>query len=389
MQDPASFLARVAPPLTPALVIRRAALMANLAIMQAACDRAGVRLRAHGKMHKCAALGRLQVAGGAIGLCCQTVGEAQAYARAGIADLMVTAPVPPWGWARLKALADAGTTVAAVIDSPAQLARAADSGLVLFVDVDLGQHRAGVAPGPAAVALAEAIGRTAGVRYGGIQAYGGHLQHLPPPARRATNATAAERLAALIEQLREAGLAPPQVTGGGTGTWDLDLAGGIFTELPAGSYALMDVEYDDCGDAAGDWPFQPALFLAATIVSAQHRAFVTCDAGLKAIHSDGPPPRVITGAAPGSRWRSFGDEHGGILHPAFLDRLRGAADPAAMTDEIDAEGPLPADAPAEGTLVWLQPGHVDPTVALHDAFFVADEDGNLERWPIDARRTTA
>jgi D-serine deaminase-like pyridoxal phosphate-dependent protein len=110
---------------------------------------------------------------------------------------------------------------------------------------------------------------------------------------------------------------------------------------------------------------------------------------LKAVHSDGPPPRVVAGAAPGSRWRSFGDEHGGIMHPAFLDRLRNAASQVAEVDAIDAEGMMPDDAPAEGALVWLQPGHVDPTVALHDAYWVADEAGNLERWPIDARRMSA
>jgi D-serine deaminase-like pyridoxal phosphate-dependent protein len=115
---------------------------------------------------------------------------------------------------------------------------------------------------------------------------------------------------------------------------------------------------------------------------------VTSDAGLKAVHTNGPPPRVIAGALPGSLWRSFGDEHGGILHPAFLERLRDARDPVAVVDSLDAEGPLPADAPAEGSLVWLQPGHVDPTVALHDAYFVADEDGRLERWAIDARRVS-
>jgi D-serine deaminase-like pyridoxal phosphate-dependent protein len=391
MQALPDFLARVTPPQTPALVVRRAALDANIAAMQAACDAArngdGVRLRAHGKMHKCSELGRAQVRAGAVGLCCQTVGEAEAYARAGIADVLVTAPVPPWGWPRLAVLAAGGVRVGAVVDSMAQLVRAEGSGLTLYVDVDLGQHRAGVTP-EEAPALAAAIAATPGVIYGGVQAYCGHVQHQLPEARRMANDAATARLQALIAALRAAGLAPPQVTGGGTGSYAYDLAGGVFTELQAGSYALMDVEYGDCGGPEGDWPFQPALFIAATIVSARHRAFVTSDAGLKAVHTNGPPPRVIAGALPGSLWRSFGDEHGGILHPAFLERLRNARDPVAVVDALDAEGPLPADAPAEGSLVWLQPGHVDPTVALHDAYFVADEDGRLERWAIDARRVS-
>jgi 3-hydroxy-D-aspartate aldolase len=388
MQMLADFLKRVSPPQTPALVIRRAALTANLAALQGACDAAGVRLRAHGKMHKCSTLGRLQLAGGAVGLCCQTVGEAEAYVAGGIGDVLVTAPIPGWGWPRLAALAGRAQ-VAAVVDSAAQVAATAGSGLALYVDIDLGQHRAGVAP-DAALALAHVIAATPGVRFGGIQAYCGHIQHIADIApRRNVHAAASARLAAVVAGFVATGLAPPVVTGGGTGTSALDLAGGVYTEIQAGSYALMDVEYGDCDGPAGDWPFQPALFVAATIVSARHRAFVTSDAGLKAIHSDGPPPRVVAGAAPGSRWRSFGDEHGGILHPVFLDRLRQAASQVAEIDAIDDEGMMPDDAPAEGALVWLQPGHVDPTVALHDAYWVADEDGRLERWPIDARRISA
>ncbi len=388
MQMLADFLARVSPPQTPALVIRRAALTANLAALQGACDAAGVRLRAHGKMHKCSTLGRLQVAGGAVGLCCQTVGEAEAYVAGGIGDVLVTAPVPGWGWPRLAALAGRAT-VAAVVDSPQQIAAAAGSGLALYVDIDLGQHRAGVAP-ESALALARVIVTTPGVRFGGIQAYCGHIQHMADiAARRAAHALASARLAVVVGEFVAAGLVPPVVTGGGTGTSALDLAGGVYTEIQAGSYALMDVEYGACDGPDGDWPFQPALFVAATVVSARHRAFVTSDAGLKAVHSDGPPPRVVVGAAPGSRWRSFGDEHGGILHPAFLERLRCATDPVADVGAIDAEGMMPDDAPAEGSLVWLQPGHVDPTVALYDGFWVADEDGALERWPIDARRMSA
>jgi D-serine deaminase-like pyridoxal phosphate-dependent protein len=364
MQGIAEFLARVAPVQTPALVVRRAALMANLGAMQAACDAAGVRLRAHGKMHKCSQLGLLQVAGGAVGLCCQTVGEAESYAAAGIPDLLVTAPVPAWGWPRLAALA-ARVQVAAVVDSPAQLALASAAALAagvtlgIAIDVDPGMGRAGVAPA-LAPALAAQVGALPGLSYYGIQAYCGHHQHLPGgDRRRAAHEGWSVVLGELVATLRANGLAPPQITGGGTGTYALDLAAGLYTEVQAGSYALMDVEYDECGGPAGEWPFAPALFLAASVVSAQHGTHVTCDAGHKALHPNGPAPRVLHPA--GSQYRPAGDEHGAILPPGEV---------------------------GEGALVWLQPGHVDPTVALHDAFLVADEDGRLERWAIDARRVT-
>lgn len=334
-------------------------LLANLAAMQAACDAKDVRLRAHGKMHKCSRLAQVQVAGGAIGLCCQTVGEAETFVHAGIRDVLVTAPVPPWGWLRLAALARAAR-VGAVIDSAAQAheasiaALAAGAVLDAYVDIDPGMMRAGVSP-EEAPALVRSITQLRGLRYAGVQAYCGHHQHLMPAERAAAHAAWTGRLQALVSDLRAAGLAPGQVTGGGTGTAALDLAAGVYTELQPGSYAVMDVEYGDLGDL----PFEPALFLAATVVSARHDSHVTCDAGHKALHPNGPPQRVVLPAD--SVYRSMGDEHGAIVPPG------GAV---------------------EGDIVWLQPGHVDPTVALHDAFFVADDDGTLERWPIDARRSS-
>jgi D-serine deaminase-like pyridoxal phosphate-dependent protein len=187
-------------------------------------------------------------------------------------------------------------------------------------------------------------------------------------------------LRALVGQLCAEGLAPAVVTGGGTGTAALDLAGGAFTELQAGSYALMDVAYTEAGMV-----HMPALFLASMVVSRRHKSHLTIDAGLKALSADGPPARLVTGAPEGSLFRFQGDEHGGLMHPAVLARLKEGG--LAAVDAIDADPDTPwPDWPEEGALVWLQPGHVDPTVNLHDALWVADEDGRLERWAVDARR---
>ncbi len=389
------------PPMTPALVVRRAALERNLAAMQALCDAAGVRLRAHGKMHKCSTLGRRQMELGAVGLCCQTVGEAEVYAAAGIADLLVTSPPAPWGPARIAAAARAsGARMAVVADDAGQIERlsaaAVQAGVALgvLVDIDLGQHRTGVTPDKVAD-LARRVVDAPGLEYRGLQAYVGHLQHLPDLTARAQAwTTACKALADLVGDLTAAGLAPEIVTGGGTGTFADDLASSVFTELQAGSYAFMDVEYDACGSPdGGAWPFEPALFLAASVVSANHKTHVTIDVGLKAHSVDGPPAKVVAGAADKSRWGAMGDEHGAIFHPATLGVLREAGgDPlkfAAAISNVDGDEaiPWPADAPAVGDLVWLQPGHCDPTVNLHDALVVVDEDGTYVLWPVDARRT--
>ncbi|MDP3854981.1 DSD1 family PLP-dependent enzyme [Phenylobacterium sp.] len=384
------------PPMTPALVVRHAALEQNLAAMQALCDAAGVKLRAHGKMHKCSTLGRRQVELGAVGLCCQTVGEAEVYAAAGIEDLLVTSPPAPWGAARIAALAKAGTKIAVVADDVGQIDRlsaaatAADTIVGLVIDIDLGTHRTGVPP-EEVLALARHANAAPGLLYRGVQAYLGHLQHLADlDQRRAACEATRQRLGGLVGELTEAGLAPELVTGGGTGTYAVDLASGVFNELQAGSYAFMDVEYEDCPSPdGGAWAFAPSLFLAASVVSARHKTHVVCDAGLKAHSVDGPPARIAAGAPLGARWRPMGDEHGAIFHPALTQALKAGGDFDRSVAAIDADASLawPPDAPRVGDLVWLQPGHIDPTVNLHDALYVVDELGGVEVWPVDARRT--
>jgi len=388
------------PPQTPLLVIDRAALERNLTAMQQLCEAAGVRLRAHGKTHKCSRLGRMQVARGAVGLCAQTVGEAEAFVAGSVGDVLVTAPVAPWAAPRLAALAKSAR-IGVVADTEAQIARlgsaarAAGVVLDLVVDLDLGTHRTGAYPNRA-VELARAAADTEGLRFAGVQAYLGHLQHVTQAkARREADEEGIRALAAVVDELKAAGLPPGVVTGGGTGTHAFDLKSGVFNELQAGSYAVMDVEYGACAaPGGGAWPFEPAMYVVASVVSAHHKTHVTCDAGFKAMAVDGPPANVMGGAAPGSLWRPMGDEHGAVIHPFFVPAMRvGGSDPilaarAIAAADDNADFPWPQDAPKPGDLVWLQPGHCDPTMNLYDAVHVIAEDGHVERWPIDARRVS-
>jgi D-serine deaminase-like pyridoxal phosphate-dependent protein len=293
------------------------------------------------------------------------------------------------GRAKIAAVADD----ALLVEALGAAARGAGTELSVLVDLDLGQHRTGVRP-LEALGLARRIAATDGLRFTGLQGYVGHLQHIAEiSARLAANVRALAVLAALKAELTAAGLPLETISGGGTGTHTSDLQSGVFTELQAGSYAVMDAEYGACGaPGGGAWPFEMALVLASSVVSARHRTHVTVDAGLKALSVDGPPARVIAGAAAGSVWRPMGDEHGAIFQPAALEALRAAGrDPLAFEAAIDAADaalPILNAAPSLGGAVWLQPGHCDPTVNLYDAFLVAEPDGSWSRWPIDARRTT-
>jgi D-serine deaminase-like pyridoxal phosphate-dependent protein len=349
---------------TPALVLDRPALERNIAKMAGFAAARGIALRPHSKTHKSSEIGRRQVAAGAAGLCCAKLAEAEALAADGIAGLHLTSPVVAAGaiW-RLVALNQRSEGLSVVADHPDNVraldaANAGGGRLAVLVDVDPGNHRTGVASPDAAVALAADIAAAQTLTFAGVQFYCGSQQHIQSFAeRRAAIAERTDYLRTVLAALRAAGHAIPVVTGGGTGTYLIDAELGVLTELQAGSYIFLDREYGDCELAIGDAPvFEPALFLDATVISANATGMVTVDAGLKALSTDAGPPVVIGGG----RYAYMGDEHGAIISDG---------------------GPLPG----LGGRVTLQPGHCDPTVNLHDAFHVVEGDHVVEIWPVTAR----
>ena len=354
---------------TPALLLDLDALDRNIARMAAHCRRTGQALRPHAKTHKSVQVARRQVAAGAVGLCCATLGEAEVLAGAGIPGVLVTSPVVgPGRAARLVALNEAAEGLMAVADDPAAVAALAEAApgkpLQLLVDVDVGTKRTGVLSAQAAVALARQIDEAPGLVFAGIQGYAGHLQHVYDYAERAEAAAAvSERLAYVSSVLADAGLAPPLVTGGGTGTHDLDYRHGVLGELQAGSYTVMDVDYGKVAlTADGPGPFEPALFVSATVVSAAGEEFAIIDAGLKALATDGPMPLFARGAPEGAAFSFAGDEHG---------RVHYAEDnPARLR---------------VGDIVELHPPHCDPTINLYDAYHALRGEVLEAIWPVDAR----
>lgn len=357
---------------TPALILDRVAFAANVATMAAFAAGHGIALRPHAKTHKSADVARAQLAAGAVGLCCAKLGEAEALAAEGVHGLHLTSPVvrPP-AIERLVALNAVSPGLSVVADHPDVVdAIAANTGrdpLTMLVDIDPGIHRTGVASAKDAVALARRIADAPALTYGGVQFYCGNQQHIPAyDDRRAAIVALTDYLRTILAALAEAGLAPPVVTGGGTGTYRIDAELGILTELQAGSYVFMDREYGACDlDGSGRQPFQTALLVDSHVVSANHPQRVTIDAGLKAFATETGMPQVVAGAVEGSSYRAMGDEQGAVVPPA------GFAPPAL------------------GARVTLKTPHCDPTVNLYDAYHVVDGETLVAIWPVTARGRSA
>ncbi len=351
---------------TPALVLDLDALERNIRVMADFSGRRGVALRPHAKTHKSGRIARMQVAAGALGVCVATIGEAEAMVDAGIAGVLITSPVvAPDKIARLIALHAGADGLMVTADNPANVDALAAAGrsLRVAVDLDMGGHRTGVSGPAQGVALARRIAAAPTLEFAGVTAYAGHVQHVADFAERRRQAMRANAaVVELAKGLEQAGLAPPLISGAGTGSHAIDADGGPYTELQVGSYIFTDVEYDAVAlRQEAPRPFEAALFVQSTVVSTNAEGFVTTDAGSKRFAMGGPPPRVVSGAAAGSSYGFMGDEHGKLI-------LGNGGQPPALG----------------ATITCLTP-HCDPTVNLYDAYHVVRGDTLVDIWPVDAR----
>ena len=322
---------------TPSLVVERSLFDANVAAMAATWP--GSSLRPHVKAFKSTAIARILARAGHEGFCAATVREMEGLAAAGLGhDLLLANEV--LDASRLGRLVDAGHRVTVAVDSDATVAAAAAGGVAeVLVDVNVGLMRCGCEVADAG-RLAQAA-RSAGLEVRGVMGYEGHLMM-------ADAGTKAARVQASMELLLEAHstVGGDVVSGGGTGTFAVNT---WVTELQAGSYCLLDTDY-----ARLDSPFEVAVSVLATVVSVTPGRWAVADAGLKAFGMDHGPP-----SWPGGEIAFVSDEH---------------------TTLLDPEGTL-----AVGDRVRLLPGHLDPTVARHECYWVVDGDDVVDCWPIDLR----
>lgn len=355
---------------TPALLIDEGALDRNIERMASFVAAKGKGIRPHGKTHKCPVIAARQMQAGAVGICAAKVSEAVVFINAGVHPVLITSPVTSPAKAQIiVALAERGP-VSVVVDSEVSLqalkqAAHPEREVGVLVDVDVDMGRTGCRDFERVLEIAEVIETSEGLRYEGIQHYAGHLMHVAGHESRRLKSTALwEQVAALIDRLEQAGLAPEVVTGGGTGTYDIDSDIGAVTDVQVGSYVFMDQEYRIIGGARGELfdDFEISLTVAATAISKPLERAVTVDAGYKAFASDtvAPEPMHI----PGARYRFAGDEHGIII-------------PAAGSQE-----------PLLGEVHQFITPHCDPTVNLYDHYWVHRDGMAHSIWPVAARGCT-
>lgn len=355
---------------TPCLILDLDALERNIRKMGDYARAHGMRHRAHGKMHKSVDVLKLQERlGGAVGVCCQKVSEAEVFVRGGIRDVLVSNQVRnPAKIDRLARLPLRGSRIIVCVDDIANVAELSAGAqrhgttLECFVEIDCGAGRCGVRTTEAVVQIAQAIDAAPGLKFTGIQGYQGAMQHMDSfDDRKAKLDAAIAQVREAVEALTAIGLKPELVSGGGTGSYYFESNSGVFNELQCGSYAFMDADYgrilDRDGTRIDQGEWENALFILTSVMSHAKPHLAVVDAGLKAQSVDSGLP-VIHGRTD-VKYIKCSDEHGVVEDPdgvlAVNDKLR------------------------------LIPGHCDPTCNVHD-WYVGVRGGKVEVvWPVSAR----
>ncbi len=367
---PASIGMNVSEVQTPCLILDLDALERNIKKMGEIASGFGVRHRAHGKMHKSVDIALLQEKlGCACGICCQKVSEAEAFARGGIKDILLSNQVrDPAKIDRLARLPKLGTRIITCVDDMANVAELSDAAdmhetvIECLVELDCGAVRCGVSTSDEVLKIAKAIADAPGLLFSGIQAYNGNIQHLELYEQRKKEFNVyISNVRDTVKALSDEGIECKIVGGAGTGSYDFEGASGVFNELQCGSYAFMDASYgriqDKHGNRLNEGEWENALFILTSIMSNAISGKAVCDAGLKSLSVDSGLP-VIFGRNDLEYFQAS-DEHGAITDPD---------DTLVINEKLR-----------------IVPGHCDPTCNLHD-WYVGIRSGKVEDiWPVTAR----
>ena len=356
---------------TPALIVELDVLEANLKKMAGHLKDSGKAFRPHAKTHKSIEIAKACIDAGAVGTCTAKISEAEVFARAGLTGLLITTPlVGAWRIERAILLARQNPDTIFCADHIQnvemlnQAASAAGIRLQIAIDLLVG-GRTGVKPGKDAVELARQIYRASNLSFAGIQAFAGPSAHTHGFEER--KMASQEAMGQAVEtrwQIEKSGVPSPWLSGGSTGTYNIDSAVDGITELQPGSFLFMDIDYGSIGSKGNPKQFTDfgyALSVIATVFSKPSATTVIVDAGFKAFSTDRPfPPQLSIGDA---AYCWAGDEHGKLeLTPNHGIELG---------DRLEFFVP-----------------HCDPTVNLYDHIYGVRGDLVETVWKVDARGNT-
>lgn len=368
---------------TPAVLIERPRLDANIRRMQTAATAAGIALRPHAKTHKSPLVARRQIEAGAIGICCAKLGEAEVFAAAGIRDIRLPYPLQPSNADRVLAL-QRTARISFIVDDLAvargwsQAMQAAGARAEVLVKVDVGFHRCGIMPDPAtAVPFLREVAALPGLRLAGILSHAGHAYHAHSEDELRGMAEAEHTtMAHLAREARTAGLAIDEVSAGATppARFSLAVGGGTFTEFRPGNYVYFDRTMMGLGAATLD---DCALSVLATVVSAPAPDRIVLDCGSKTLAADGA--RGFAGVT----------GHGAVLRELAAAAGQ-AADPHLIVERLSEEhATVRVTAGAQplrpGDRVRVVPNHACVVSNLVDSAWLVDGPEIVGALPIDAR----
>lgn len=348
---------------TPALVVDLAALEHNLTMAHSFFRDRTAKVRPHVTMHRCPALAHQQLAAGGTvdGVYVSTLSEAEIFAEQGFTDLflantIVTAPK----LRRLCALARHATLTVAV-DAPAHVRSLAEAAgahgvtLRVVVNIHTRQNGCGVKPGQPALDLARTVHATPHLTFAGLMTSEGPILTADPEARAAETRQCLQPLLETRARIEQAGIAVSLVSAGNTSNYEVvgDMDG--ITEVPLGTYALLDARYSQyCPQ------LRPAARILTTVTSRPQADTAITDAGQKAVSVDRGLP--VAAQLPGATVTSLSAEHCRLhLHE-------------------NTTGALPL-----GAKLWLIPQDIGTCVNLYDYIHAVRDDRLEAVWRVAAR----
>ena len=355
---------------TPALILDEALFQKNLHTMAAHNKATGLKLRAHVKIHKCPEISKQQIALGAYGVCCATTAESELLISSGVKNVLHTCqPAGRAQIARTVALAKREPTFTGVLDDPItvdaleEALAAAHTKMNVIVDVFAGLNRQGCQPGEPALRLAQKVDQSKQMKLVGIMGYSGGASHTHGwEARKQKSTGDVAAMLETVELCRKSGLPIGIITGGSTGTYNIDTENHL-TELQAGSYIFMDTLYRRIGGKSDEHvynDFEPALSVMTTVISKTRPNQCAVDYGNKALLRTTDEVK----GRPEVKVDSGGAEYG------MLSWTDGPE--IKLADRVE-----------------IYPSNLDTSTNVYDRYYVARGEQIVDVWPIMGRSGAA